>query len=168
MTFALTSLSARALVSAALGLAMAGAAHAEAPLHKTSKSHHVTPYGHSSGMTMSSSVLETLSAAQLEIAKHVFTGRVRCDEGQSVDVEADKDKPGFFHVSFKGSHFLMVPEQTSSGAVRLFDRNAGVIWLQIPVKSMLMNEKIGQRMLDGCKAPQQNGVTQASNMHLAP
>lgn len=152
-----------AALAAALSLSVAGVAHAEVHArHQALKSHARS----SSASPSATGAFESLSAVQLEIAKHVFTGRARCEAGQSVDVEADKDKPGFFHVSFNGSHFLMVPEATASGAVRLFDRNAGVLWLQIPVKSMLMNQKKGERMLDGCVVPQQSSVRQAANTHL--
>lgn len=154
---------ASAALVAALSCAVAGVAHAE--VHAR---HHVLKSRSATASTVPSTTgaFETLSAVQLEIAKHVFTGRARCEAGQSVDVEADKDKPGFFHVSFNGAHFLMVPEATASGAVRLFDRHAGVLWLQIPVKSMLMNQKKGERMLDGCVAPQQSSFHQAANTHL--
>jgi hypothetical protein len=51
-----------------------------------------------------------------------------------------------------------VPEETTTGAVRLEDRRAGIVWLQIPAKSMLMNAKIGQRMADGCLHAEQRAT----------
>jgi hypothetical protein len=42
--------------------------------------------------------------------------------------------------------------------VRLEDKRAGVVWLQIPAKSMMMNSRIGQRMVDDCKHPTQVAV----------
>ena len=41
--------------------------------------------------------------------------------------------------------------------VRLEDRKAGVVWLQIPSKSMLMNAKLGQRLVDSCLNEAQRG-----------
>lgn len=142
----------------ALSFALAGPAHAEprAPKHGA----------HAPKMSMATAAFESITLAQLEIAKRVFTGRARCEHGHSVDVQAVPDKPGFFHVAFGGSRYLMVPEETSSGAVRLFDRHAGVVWLQIPVKSMLMNQKMGQRLLDGCQAPEQASATQTASASL--
>ena len=49
----------------------------------------------------------------------------------------------------------MVPEETSTGAVRLHDRKTGMVWIQIPVKSMLMNSRAGRRMVDACMSPAQ-------------
>ena len=49
----------------------------------------------------------------------------------------------------------MTPEHTTTGAVRLEDKKNGMMWLQIANKSMLMNSKIGQRMVDNCVHPSQ-------------
>ncbi|HMW24654.1 MAG TPA: hypothetical protein PKC59_14580 [Burkholderiaceae bacterium] len=90
-----------------------------------------------------------LSADQLATAERVLTGKIDCELNQSVDIAAT-DKPGHFKLSFKGKSYDLVPEATASGAVRLEDKKAGVVWIQIANKSMLMNAKIGQRMVDGC------------------
>ena len=50
---------------------------------------------------------------------------------------------------------------TLTGAVRLEDKAAGVMWLQIPAKSMLMNVKVGQRMVDGCQHATQRAASMA-------
>jgi hypothetical protein len=49
----------------------------------------------------------------------------------------------------------VAPEETDTGAVRLEDKKSGVVWIQIPAKSMLMNAKIGQRVADGCVMAEQ-------------
>jgi hypothetical protein len=92
-----------------------------------------------------------LSATQLETAKRVNTGKADCEFDQQVSVDAIDGKPGMFKVGFKNQSFTMVPEDTTTGAVRLEDKKNGVMWLQISNKSMLMNSKVGQRMVDNCK-----------------
>ncbi|MFO1216931.1 MAG: hypothetical protein U1E89_00955 [Burkholderiaceae bacterium] len=96
-----------------------------------------------------------LSAEQLATAERVLTGQSSCEFDQSVNVAAVPDKKGHFHVQYKGQTFDMVPEATTTGAVRLEDKKAGMMWLQIANKSMLMNSKIGQRMVDNCVHPSQ-------------
>jgi hypothetical protein len=93
--------------------------------------------------------LPDLSAEQIATSERVLTGPIGCEMNQSVDVKAG-DKPGYVKLTFKGRTYTLVPEATTSGAVRLEDKKAGVVWLQIANKSMLMNAKIGQRMVDGC------------------
>lgn len=55
----------------------------------------------------------------------------------------------------------MIPVATTTGAVRLEDTKAGAVWLQIANKSMLMNQKLGQRMADECMSPEQYVVAEA-------
>ena len=98
---------------------------------------------------------ETLSPTQLEIASRVLTGHAKCEFDQQVTVFPVEGKPGHFHVGYKNATYMMVPQETSTGAVRLEDRRAGVMWLQSPTKSMLMNTKVGQRMVDSCTQNQQ-------------
>jgi hypothetical protein len=107
------------------------------------------------GLAMASSTVESITANQLDIAARVLTGKAECEFNQHVNVDAVTARPGHFKVSFKNAHYTMTPEETSTGAVRLHDKKSGVVWLQIPAKSMLMNQKIGQRMVDGCTQSEQ-------------
>jgi hypothetical protein len=97
----------------------------------------------------------TLSADQLYTADRVLLGQSRCEFNQSVNVAAVPNQKGWFNVEYKGQSYLMVPEHTTTGAVRLEDKKSGMMWLQIANKSMLMNSKIGQRMVDNCVHPKQ-------------
>ncbi len=96
-----------------------------------------------------------LSAEQISTADRVLTGQSRCEFDQSVHVAAVPNSKGWFNVEYKGKSYLMAPESTTTGAVRLEDKKNGMMWLQIANKSMLMNSKIGQRMVDNCVHPSQ-------------
>jgi hypothetical protein len=91
-----------------------------------------------------------MSPSQLETAKRVHTGACACEFDQQVNVDPIDGKPGMFKVAHKGQNYTMVPEDTTTGAVRLEDKKAGVMWLQIANKSMLMNTRAGSRMVDNC------------------
>ena len=96
----------------------------------------------------------------------VHTGRMVCELGNSVTVSPDPQQPARFIVQMKKNTYLMTPVETSTGAVRLEDAQAGAMWLQLPHKSMLMNSKLGQRMADECQSDHQAIVAQA--MKVAP
>ena len=96
-----------------------------------------------------------LSSDQLSTADRVLLGQSRCEFDQSVNVAAVPNQKGWFNVEYKGQSYLMAPEHTTTGAVRLEDKKSGMMWLQIANKSMLMNSKIGQRMVDNCIHPKQ-------------
>lgn len=102
-----------------------------------------------------------LEPAELAMADSVHTGVMPCEMGTSVTLASDPAAPGYFDMHGKNFRFRMVPVITVTGAIRLEDRQAGAVWLQLPNKSMLMNQKIGQRMADGCMSQSQLVVAQA-------
>ena len=102
-----------------------------------------------------------LSPEALSLADRVHTGRIGCELGQHVNVTKDGNNPGYFHVDGNGFKYHMSPVATSTGVVRLEDKQAGAVWLQIANKSMLMNQKAGQRLADECMSPEQLQVAEA-------
>ena len=113
-------------------------------------------------LALATDTVEAITENRLEIATRVLTGSAQCEFNQQVSVEAMADRPGHFKVGFNKLHYVMTPEETTTGAVRLEDKKAGVVWIQIPVKSMLMNHKIGQRMVDGCMQTEQRVAVEAA------
>jgi hypothetical protein len=108
----------------------------------------------------------TLSPEDMEIAKRVYVGNINCELGASVTVTPNEKRPGFFTVSTKGAKFNMHPVGSRTGAIRLEDPRAGALWLQLGNKSMLMSQKLGQRLADECASPEQ--VTFADELKKNP
>ncbi|MFT4242001.1 MAG: hypothetical protein QM569_06940 [Acidovorax sp.] len=102
-----------------------------------------------------------LTPEELAIAERVHVGRMPCELGAFVTVTADAASPGRFHVEGKGFKYYMSPVATTTGTVRLEDAKGGAVWLQIANKSMLMNQKLGQRLADECMSPEQTLVAEA-------
>ncbi|QNP49416.1 hypothetical protein [Diaphorobacter aerolatus] len=109
-----------------------------------------------------------LSPAELALAETVTTGRMPCELGAFVDIEKDEKSPGRFHVTGKNFKYHMQPVTTSTGAVRLEDQKAGAVWMQIANKSMLLNQKQGQRMADECMSPNQVAVAESMKKNPQP
>lgn len=107
-----------------------------------------------------------LGAAELAIAERVHVGSLPCELGNTVQLTADASKPGYFDLQIAKTRYRLVPVATTTGAIRLEDAHSGAVWLQLANKSMLMNHKLGQRMADECKSPQQVAV--AEQFKLAP
>jgi hypothetical protein len=120
------------------------------------------------GMALATETVQRISEAQLQIADRVHTGQAACEFNQVVDVDRIADRPGHFRLKFKNVSYTLVPEETTTGALRLEDKKAGIVWLQIPSKSMLMNSKIGQRMVDNCMHSEQRAAVQAVEGAAAP
>ena len=109
-----------------------------------------------------------LSPEALSLADRVHTGRIGCELGQHVNVTKDGNNPGYFHVDGNGFKYHMSPVATSTGVVRLEDKQAGAVWLQIANKSMLMNQKQGQRLADECMSSEQTQVAEAIKRNPPP
>jgi hypothetical protein len=96
-----------------------------------------------------------LSAEQIAVAGQVHVGTLPCELGQTVVLLAEPGEAGYFSLKIGKARYRLLPELTTTGAVRLEDKAAGVVWLQLANKSMLMNHKQGRRMADECKSPVQ-------------
>lgn len=110
-----------------------------------------------------------LTPGQLDAAAQVYLGTADCELQQTVHLRAIDGRPGHFELTHKKARYTLVPEVTSTGAVRLEDREAGMVWLQIPAKSMLLNAKAGRREIDGCMHAEQRaeGATSAPSIGIA-
>lgn len=107
-----------------------------------------------------------LTAEDIEIAKRVFVGIIPCELGNSVTLTPSSRRPGFFVVQTKGARFIMHPVEARTGAIRLEDPKRGAMWLQLGNKSMLMSQKLGQRLADECTSPEQ--ITLAEDLKKNP
>lgn len=114
-----------------------------------------------SALALASSTAETLNAAQLSMAARVLTGSADCEFNQRISVLPVDGQPGWFTVAHKNARYRMLPQQTDTGAVRLEDKASGMVWLQIPSKSMLMNARLGQRLVDSCLHAEQRAAVLA-------
>ena len=108
------------------------------------------------------------SAEQLLAADRVLTGRYACEFGKSVSVDRSDRHAGYFDLKLDRQAWVMKPVVSSTGAVRLEDPKAGAVWLQIANKSMLMDQKRGQRLADDCMSPEQVAVAETLKKAPAP
>ena len=105
---------------------------------------------------------DNLNPGQLTMADRVMTGIADCEFKEKVDVEKIAGHNGNFKVTYDHKTYIMVPEETTTGAIRLVDTAGAVVWIQIPMKSMLMNQKEHHRLVDNCQEDEQRIAVQSS------
>jgi hypothetical protein len=88
---------------------------------------------------------------QRQAAALVHYGKYICDEKFEVFVEPNPVFAGYVDVRYKRDVWVMKPVASRSGAVRLEDTRGAVLLVQIPFKSMLLNTRTGQRIVDACQ-----------------
>lgn len=129
---------------------------------------HANKASHATETASHQASVPALSPEELEIAERVHVGHIACELGASVRVTADAHAAGFFYIEGKGFKYHMAPVVSRTSSVRLEDQKAGAVWLQIANKSMLMNQKLGQRLADECMSPQQVLVAEAIKKNPPP
>ena len=87
---------------------------------------------------------------QLDAAERTYFGNYICEFDQALDVGMNPKTPGYVDVKFKAKTFTMKPIVSSTGALRLEEVKGGMLLIQIANKSMMMDSKAGQRVVDGC------------------
>ena len=79
----------------------------------------------------------------------------------SVTVSPDAKIDGAFDLFFGKQKYDVVPVPAKSGAIRLEDHKAGIVYMQLANKSMLFNERQGKRLADDCISASQQAVADA-------
>jgi hypothetical protein len=90
-----------------------------------------------------------------------YLGEYACEFNQTVKVAANTLSPGYIDVSHNKQTWVMKPVLSSTGAVRLEDVRGRMLMIQIANKSMVMDTKIGQRLVDGCQCEKQREFERA-------
>ena len=103
---------------------------------------------------------------QLAAAERAYLGHYECEFKQSI-VIAPHPKPGYINVTWAKEVFTMKPVLSSTGALRLEDVTGRTLMIQIANKSMLLDTKIGRRLVDDCLHPAQRAAIEAARLARA-
>jgi hypothetical protein len=124
--------------------------------------HSVTSVFATLGLMFVSTVLraQEVSPDMLAIAAKVHTGRLVCENRQTIMLWPDTALPGRFTLKINKTIHYMTPVATTSGAVRLEDNKSGAVWIQTLEKSMLMDSRLSKRVADECQSPAQKTAAQ--------
>lgn len=101
-----------------------------------------------------SKALPAATPDQLTAADRALKGSYDCDFNQKLNVAMNSSQ-GYVDVTSGKSKYTMKPIITSTGALRMEDVTGRMLLLQIANKSMLMDTKLGQRVVDNCVHPSQ-------------
>ncbi|HUP07237.1 MAG TPA: hypothetical protein VMU47_08790 [Caldimonas sp.] len=106
--------------------------------------------------------LPDASPEQQKAAELVFYGDYECEFNQTVNIQADPKHLYYVNVKHGKGAWLMKPVLSTTGAMRLEDVKGETLMVQIASKSMLLNTKTGQRLVDACVSPRQRELMEAA------
>ena len=101
-----------------------------------------------------SKALPAPTPEQLTAADRALKGSYDCDFNQKINVSQNSSQ-GYVDVTSGKNKYTMKPILSSTGALRMEDVTGRMLLLQIANKSMLMDTKLGQRVVDNCVHPSQ-------------
>ena len=87
---------------------------------------------------------------QFKLASGVY----RCELGQSVEVQRNNRKDGTIELVWQGSRHSLQRHDSSSGLPRYEDQQNGLLWIDLPWKSVLVDARSGRPLANECKAAQ--------------
>ena len=103
----------------------------------------------------------SLNAAFAQPLYPVALGAIHCADKVSVTIGESKKNAGHYDISIGKAHYEAMRIPTESGAVKLEDKQHGIVWLQMSNKSMLFNEKLAKRLATDCQSDAQKAVQKA-------
>jgi len=99
---------------------------------------------------------------QENAAKLVHYGVYECEFNQNVNILASTTHHYYVNVKHGKTTWLMKPVLSTTGAVRLEDVKGETLMMQIATKSMLLNVKTRQRIVDACISPRHRELLEAA------
>ena len=102
------------------------------------------------------------SPEQIDASERVFYGVYECEFNQTISITPSTPFPAYVNVKHGKATYLMKPVLSSTGAIRLEDIRGQTLMVQIASKSMLLNVKSAQRIVDDCVSPKQRDLIDAA------
>jgi len=95
-------------------------------------------------------VLPLAASEQLAASALILFGDYACESDKSLRVSLNPKFDGYVDLLFDKQLFTLKPVLSHTGALRLEDVRGRLLVVQISVKSMVMDVKIGRRLADDC------------------
>ena len=107
-------------------------------------------------------VLPAAEPEQVVAAEKVYYGVYDCEFKQTIHIGSSEKNFAYVDVKHGKSDYVMKPVLSSTGAIRLEDVRGETLMVQISSKSMLLNVKTAQRIVDECVSPKQRELMEAA------
>ncbi len=107
---------------------------------------------------------ESVSEKETEVVNVAgLTGsQYNCELGNKFTVYKKSDDPSFINLQWRNKMHRMLRMATTTGADRYEDKQTGLVWINIPAKSMLLDIKKGSQLANECRNPEQRKALAAA------
>lgn len=91
-----------------------------------------------------------------------------CDAGSKVTIYTHETDESRVALRWKNKLLQMKRIDTTTGADRFENTKAGLVWIGIPAKGMLLDAKKGQQLANECKSAQQRAIPAETSPTATP
>lgn len=94
------------------------------------------------------------AVSESSVAEHKATNYA-CELGNKITIYSSADDSTSIVMRWKNRLHRLTREATSTGANRFENKIAGLIWIGIPAKGMLLDSKVNRQLANECKTSDQ-------------
>ena len=91
-------------------------------------------------------------SARQQLSLKLASGVYRCEENQRVEIQRDPRQANQITLNWQGRRHTLQRFDSESGLPRYEDRQNGLVWIDLPWKSVLMDSDNGRPLANECKA----------------
>ena len=91
-------------------------------------------------------------SSRQQLSLKLASGVYRCDENLRVEVQRDPRHTNQITLNWQGRRHTLQRYDSESGLPRYEDRQNGLVWIDLPWKSVLMDSDNGRPLANECKA----------------
>lgn len=89
---------------------------------------------------------------QQQLQFQLASGTYRCEAGEKLEIRRIERNTSRIELKWHGNSYALQRYDSSSGLPRYEDRQNGLLWIDLPWKSVLMDAKSGRPLANECKA----------------
>lgn len=90
-------------------------------------------------------------AEDRQLSFQLASGTYRCDMGQRVEVQRSADDANLIQISWTGKRYRLARNPSHSGLPRFEDSGSGLVWIDLPWKSILLDGESNKPLASDCK-----------------
>jgi hypothetical protein len=87
-----------------------------------------------------------------QLKLQLASGAYRCELDQRIDVQRDAVNANLIELAWQGRRHTLQRYDSTSGLPRYEDREKGLLWIDLPWKSVLMDINSGRPLANDCRA----------------